>query len=51
MKIYTEEVRGCFDCPNKRLGYGSPYCCVTFRDVLVDSGLPEECPLPDKEEA
>lgn len=50
MKIYTEEVWYCVDCPNVADGYGGPYCTETGRDLVFESDFPWWCPLPNLEE-
>lgn len=50
MKIYTEEISSCWDCPNRKLGYGAPYCTLDWRSIQDPHEIPEHCLLPDKEE-
>lgn len=50
MKIYTENILRCCECPNCRPTYGGHYCGGTYLDIANVYSIPETCPLPNVEE-
>ncbi len=57
-KIYTKEVKNCWECPNA-FGHWKPkrYSCKENSSVMIDRSdfnddkpFPVWCPLPDKKE-
>ena len=50
MKIYTEHVWCCYNCPNCSKGYGSDYCSASGKDIPNTNEISWDCPLLDLEE-
>ncbi len=56
VKIYTKEITSCPECPNFKHWIHDnedtlAFFCGTAKKKLSARGIPEGCPLPDKEEA
>lgn len=50
MKVYTEHVWCCYNCPNRQKGYGADYCSNSGKDIHNTNEISWHCPLPNSEE-
>jgi hypothetical protein len=53
MKIISQKVKGCYECPYKDSVFGVAYCCFTGKRKLLKnySLYPRWCPLEDASES